>query len=269
MNRFFFRLWRFYRFYTTAVTQYQLHSTFVFELASAVLEEKRWYYAFRDVERLRDKMLSSDRVLQVRDFGTGTDRREPLKKMVRRAASPAGQGQKLFRLANWANPRTMLELGASVGIGTLYLASGARQAKFITLEGCPETAGVARANLEIMGFQDKVAVLTGSFDTTLQTALQQLKMLDLVYFDGHHRREPTLEYFEQCLAFAHDKTVFLFDDMHWSEEMAAAWTSIQQHTRVTLTVDFFDLSLAFINPDFRQKQHWNVVPSRWKLWKFF
>ena len=44
-------------FYLRAVTQYQLHSPFVFELVRAVLEDRRHYYAFDDIEQLRQRLL--------------------------------------------------------------------------------------------------------------------------------------------------------------------------------------------------------------------
>ncbi len=268
MRKRFFRLWQFIRFYSRAVTKYQLHSPFVFELAEAVLDNKSWYYAFRDIELIRNKMLNSQKVLQVRDFGTGKDRREPLRTLARRAASSTRQGQQLFRLANWANPRTILELGASVGISAMYLKSGARSARLITLEGCPETAAVAQLNLELLAFSLPAEVLVGPFDHTLIPALEKLQIIDFVYLDGNHHQAPTLDYFETCLRYSNEKTIFVFDDAHWSADMEAAWAHIQQHPRVTLTVDFFDLSLAFINPAFQQKQHLSIVPSRWKIWKF-
>ncbi len=268
MAKLFFRLWQFCRFYSTAVTKYQLHSPFVFELAETVLDSHRLYYAFIDIERMRDEMLKSREILQLRDFGTGKDRPVLLKTLAGRAASSPGQGQMLFRLANWANPQTILELGTSIGIGAMYLKAGAGAAQMITLEGCPSAARTARANLELLGIKNKCTVMEGSFEKMLPVALDQLKVLDFVFFDGNHREEPTLEYFEQCLKFSHEKTVFVFDDVHWSSGMKAAWLKIQQHPNVTLTLDFFDLSLAFINPDFKQKQHLNIVPSRWKIWKF-
>ncbi|MBL7826756.1 MAG: class I SAM-dependent methyltransferase, partial [Saprospiraceae bacterium] len=173
----------------------------------------------------------------------------------------------LFRLADWAHPASILEIGTSVGISTMYLASGALGAKTISLEGCPETAQVARLNLEMLGLERKVQVITGDFQETLPQALRELGQPDLVFIDGNHRRQATLAYFETCLAQAYEYTVFVFDDMHGTPEMAAAWEQIQAHPRVTMTVDFFDLSLAFINSDFKEKQHFKIVPSRWKFWK--
>lgn len=262
-----FGLLQWLRFYFSAVTKYQVHSPFVFELTNAVLEDRRRYYAFIEIEQVRAQMLGSDAVLEVLDLGTGAGGPTPLPVLARRAASSWRQGRRLFRLADWAAPKTMLELGTSVGIGAMYLQSGALGAQLISLEGCPKIAEVARVNLQVLGLNRRATVLTGDFEQTLPQALQTLKRLDLVYIDGNHRMAPTLRYFEQCLAFAHEKTVFIFDDMHWSEEMTQAWAAIQAHPRVTLTVDFFDLSLAFINPDFREKLHHNIVPSRWKFWK--
>ena len=266
----FFRLRQFLHFYWNAATKYQLHSPFVFELANEVLDGERWYYAFRDVEGLRDKMLHSSVKLEVTDFGTGsgnpTRRHASVRQIARQAASSPRQGQMLFHLANWTAPKTMLELGTSLGIGTMYLASGMRSAKLVSLEGCPDFANVARANLEILGLKN-AEVTVGEFAATLPDALEQLQKLDIVFVDGNHRAAPTLQYFETCLHFAHEKTVFVFDDAYWSPEMTQVWEQIKQHPRVTLTVDFFEISLAFINPEFREKQHFKVVPASWKPWK--
>ncbi len=269
----FFQIGDFFRFYRTAVTKYQLHSPFVFELVCAVLEDKRWFYAFQDVEGLRQKMRASDVVLAVTDFGTGQDKAgkekmRSVRSIVRQAGSSPEQGQLLFRLANHLQPRTMLELGCSVGLGAMYLASAVREAQFLSLEGSPEIAQVARMNFDWLGLSDCVEVREGPFEQTLSTALSDLKRLDFVFFDGNHRPVPTLHYFEACLAFAHEKTVFVFDDVHWSKGMLDAWEQIKNHPRVTLSLDFFELSLVFIDPDFRIKQHINVVPASWKPWRF-
>lgn len=256
-------------FYLHAVTQYQVHSPFVFDLATALLEDDRDYYAFRDVELIRKKMLESDVWLDRVDYGAQEGRRrEMLRKVVANAASSPKQGEMLFRLANHLHPQTMLELGTSVGIGTMYLASGARNARLRTLEGCPQTAAVARNNTALLGLQH-VDVTEGPFEQTLAPALNDLKSVDLFYFDGNHRPDPTLQYFDKCLPFAKSNAVFVFDDVYWSAGMTDAWKKIQQCPEVTLTVDFFSISLAFIDPAFKQKQHFRIVPTRYKPWKVF
>jgi predicted O-methyltransferase YrrM len=270
-----FQIGEFYRFYTSAVTKYQLHSPFVFELSGALLEDERWYYAFLDIEILRQKMISSGLAVQVLDYGAGTkddvlfsESKRSVRSIATRAASSVRQGRMLFRLAHFLQADTILELGTSVGIGSMYLASARRESKLITLEGSPELAHIARMNLDYLGLSGVTEVREGAFEQTLPAALQELKKLDLVFLDGNHRTEPTLRYFEQCLAYAHEKTVFVLDDVHWSPGMAEAWQKIRAHPSVRLSLDFFELSLVFIDPDFREVQHLNIVPAKWKPWRF-
>jgi predicted O-methyltransferase YrrM len=257
-------------FYLKANTRYQVHSPFVFDLCNAVLEESRFYYAFRDIERLRQQMLASQASIQQTDYGAGGPAHAPRKiaDIVRNAGSSSRQGRWLFHLVRHLQPASILELGTSLGLGTLYLAGGAPAAKIITLEGCPQTAAVARQHFGMQG-QDRIQLRTGPFENSLLPVLEDLGAVDFIFFDGNHRPEPTLHYFEACLKAAHPNTVFVFDDMYWSVGMRQAWLQIQQHRQVTLSVDFFDLSMAWINPDFKVKQHFRLVPERWKPWKVF
>jgi predicted O-methyltransferase YrrM len=267
---------QFLRFYWAAQTKYQVHSPFVTAFIAEVLEDDRWFYAFSGVERLRRKMLAGNTVIAVTDFGAGSHGAQPaqgtmtpLRQIVRRAASRPEQGRRLFRLAAWQKPNILLELGASTGIATTYLAHAVRRGHLYALEGCPQTVGILQANLAALDTRN-VTVVTGNFDHTLAPLLARLEYpLDLVYFDGNHRREPTLRYFEACLPHVGPNSVFIFDDIHWSAEMDEAWSAIRQHPRATLTIDCFDLSFVFFNPDFKEKQHFRLVPFWQKPWRIF
>ncbi len=275
MRHFWQRAARFLTFYYSANTRFQVHSPFVFELVTNVLEDRRWYYAFRDVEAIRGNMLDSAVVLDVADYGAVSvnpapmHRTVPLRRLARVSASSPGQGRRLFRLTNWLKPRRVLELGTSVGVGAMYLASAARDARFVSLEGSEACAHVARANLGILNLHRHTEVIVGPFHQTLQPALETLGKVDLAFFDGHHLKMPTLEYFEEVLEHTHERSVLVLDDIYWSAEMTAAWEQIRQHPRVTLTVDCFDLAFVFVNPDFKVKQHFRLVPVSWKPWKIW
>ena len=265
-------LWSFFRFYWQAVTRYQIHAPFAYALVEALLEDKRWYYAFGEIEALRKKMLQSDVRLLRTDYGTGAAHENgttvALRSLVKGSASSPRQGRRLFRLAHYFKVQNILELGTSTGIGTMYLASAARKTRFISLEGCPNTAAVAQTNLELLHL-DQVDVRVGPFESTLSKALQDLMPLGMVYLDGNHRLTPTLLYFEASLEYSQDQTVFIFDDIYWSDEMIAAWQQLKAHPRVRMTVDFFDFGLVFIDPAIKTQQHLKVVPLWWKPWKVF
>ncbi|MBK8920181.1 MAG: class I SAM-dependent methyltransferase [Saprospirales bacterium] len=268
-----YRLRQFIAFYSTADTVYQVHSPFVFKWVNAVLEDRRWYYAFTDIEAVRQKMLGSAAVLDVVDYGGGPEghapssRKAPLRRLARVVSSGPRQGRWLFRLAQWLKPDRILELGGGVGIGTMYLAAGAPRASVVALEGSEACAHVWRANLSLLGLAANSAVRAGPFSQTLAPALAQLRSVDLVFFDGHHRQEATLSYFEKCLPHLRGQTVAVFDDIYWSPQMLAAWQQIRRHPRVTLTIDCYDLAFVFFGSEFKSKQHFRLVPSAWKPWK--
>jgi predicted O-methyltransferase YrrM len=75
------------------------------------------------------------------------------------------------------------------------------------------------------------------------------KVLDFAYFDANHRFEPTVQYFEDCLPYIQNDSVFIFDDIYWSEGMTRAWEHIKAHPRVTLTVDLFWIGLVFFRTE--------------------
>lgn len=79
--------------------------------------------------------------------------------------------------------------------------------------------------------------------------LAGISKTDFVFFDGNHQYEPTLKYFNMCLDKVHSKSVFVFDDINWSEGMQRAWNEIKNHPKVTVTIDLFMMGLVFFDPD--------------------
>ncbi len=268
-----YRGWAWGRFWKRAQTLYRVHSPLAFSWAQAVLEDRRPFYVFEDIEALRRQVRFSPLAVDIEDFGAAEGihpvyRRVSLRHLATRVASTPLQGRWLFRTVQWLRPRHMLELGSSIGIGTAYLAAASSApARFISLEGCPTCAQIAHTHLDMIGLSAKVHILSGPFHQTLSEALRALRAVDLAFFDGHHRAAPTLSYFEQCLPFATEKAVFVFDDIHHSAEMDSAWKTVQNHPRVRLTIDCFELGFAFFDTAVRQKQHFYLVPASWKPWQ--
>ncbi len=59
------------------------------------------------------------------------------------------------------------------------------------------------------------------------------------------QKESTIKYFETCLRKAHNDSIFLFDDIHWSEGMEKAWEAIKNHNKVRVTIDLFRMGIVF------------------------
>lgn len=193
--------------------------------------------------------------IAITDFGAGSkvnaSRQRSISDIARNSQKPARFGRLLFRLIRHFEAKTIVDLGTSLGLTTAYLTEATRIPKghVLTFEGCPETAAIARQNFDRLGFQN-VTVVVGNIDQTLPREISSLDTVDFVFFDANHRYQPTVRYFEICLEKKHNDTVFVFDDIHWSDEMEQAWAYIRNHPSVSVTVDLFWVGLVF----FRHEQ---------------
>jgi predicted O-methyltransferase YrrM len=199
--------------------------------------------------------------LEIEDFGAGSvignKKKRSISSIAKNAAKTPKLGQLLFRIANYYQPKTIIELGTSLGLSTAYLAMGNAAADVVTCEGAAAIADTARENFSLMGLKN-ITITVGHFDKTLQPVLQRTSSWDLVFIDGNHRKEPTLRYFEQLLHQKNESSILIFDDIHWSKEMEAAWTSIKEHPDTMLTIDLFFIGLVFFRKEFKVKQHFVI-----------
>lgn len=237
-----------------AVSKHGVHSPFVFDLITKVFPNNRKEDLSENIaEDWRTECRINNSFINVTDLGTGNSGPRKIADIASKAAKSPKEGFLLHRIVKRFQPKKMLELGTSLGITTLHEASATKFEKFITLEGCPETAAFAKKAFQ--KYELPVEVRTGNFDATLPAALNDLGKLDYVFFDGNHREKPTLAYFEACLPFIHNDTLFIFDDIHWSEEMESAWEKIKQHSKVRLTIDVFHFGLVFFREEQKEKEH--------------
>jgi len=238
-----------------------MHSPFVFDFITRVLNDRTAYPAYQKVEALRSRLKKSTEVIPVEDFGAGSVYRSAYQRSIgsiaRHAAKPAKYGQLLHRMVRHYSPVNLLELGTSLGITSAYLATGSPGAKLVTMEGATAIAGCARANLASLGLE-QVEVIVGNFESTLPGFLKQAGVIDLAFIDGNHRKEPTLRYFEQLLSHQGNDSIFIFDDIHWSREMEEAWAAICRHPAVRCSIDLFFIGIVVFRKEFREKQAFEI-----------
>jgi len=238
-----------------------VHSPFVFEFIRFVKNDKKRYEVYPPIESLRKKLLSDPTMIEVNDFGAGStvikSNHRAVNKMAASSLKPVKFAQLLFRMVQFYQPKTILELGTSFGITTAYLAAGNPHATVITMEGADAIASIAAANFSQLDLHN-IELIRGDFNQTLDHTLSIHPSIDFAFIDGNHRMEPTLEYFKKILEHSHDQTILVFDDIHWSQGMEDAWQMIQQHEAVTLTIDLFFIGIVFLRKDFKVKLHFSI-----------
>lgn len=252
-----------------AKTRYSIHSPFLYDWVSNVLRANGDPQLETKAEYYRGSLLQDHEPLFKSQQGAKSKRLVPERKSVSQEAAKSGiarkHGRLLMRLTAYYRLSNVLELGTSLGIGTTYLALGQQslnQKQLVSIEGSSTTYEKAASHFNHFRKDnpefDHVQLCQGRFDACLPEVLNTLGQVDLLFLDGDHRYEAVMENFSLCLAKAASHSVFVIDDIHWSPGMEKAWQTIQETPEVTLTIDLFQMGLAFLNP--------NLTKEHWALW---
>jgi len=247
-------------YYLSAQNKHNIHSPFVFNLTTKVINKECRSHLFDEIEGLRERLKNNTATVNFTDYGAGGSikKNKTLRicDIAKNAAKQPRYSRLLYRLVEYFQPKNILELGTSLGLSSLYMAKANTAAQVTTLEGSDEVADLAIQNFEQLKATN-IKLEKGPFENTLAKVVNEGNQLDLVFFDGNHQKRSTLDYFETCLPKKHNNSVFIFDDINWSLEMKEAWSIIKNHPEVFITVDLFMMGLVFFNPDFT-KQHFRI-----------
>ncbi len=260
MNWFQVRAYINYRIKAKYKKGHRIHPPFAFDLVRHDFYENDSYYHFDLIDKIRRDLLENRGKIDVNDLGAGSKKfsgkLRRISSLVKYNATPKNQGELISRLVVRFKPQNIIELGTSLGLGTLYLSMPNSKAKVFTVEGCSNIAAIAE-NTFRKAHVTNIYLTNDSFENALPKLLNEMDQVDMVYFDGNHSYDATISYFKMCLEKASDSALFIFDDIHWSKGMDQAWDEIIKNDKVSVSFDLFHLGIAIINKDVL-KQHYIV-----------
>ena len=250
-----YRIKAFVDWWLEAVDEHSLHSPFFFDLYTRQIKQPVNKGDYFHIERLREKLLKDQRSIPVRDLGSGAKskpRYRSIASIARSSLSSQWYSALYHRLILQFEAHTIVELGTSLGINTLYLAEKPNT-QVTTFEGAPAIADIAAFTFEFAQKRN-IDLIVGNIDRTLPTFLQKVSRIDFAFMDANHRYEPTIRYFEWILRKVHERSVVVLDDIHHTPEMKRAWEEIRQHRLVYGSADLFRCGILFFDPSLN-KQH--------------
>lgn len=245
------------RHFFIAGNEHSLHSPFVFEFYNECLKNKSEYYDFAKIENERKKLLKDNKLIEIEDFGAGStinnSKFRKINDIAKNSLKEPFLGKILFRIVNYLQPKSIIDIGTSLGITTSYLASSDKLRPIISFEGCKNTALKAKNTFQNLGLSN-INLIEGEFSQTLPNIIKKAENLDFVFFDGNHQYSATIEYFNLFKERANENTCFIFDDIYWSEGMTKAWDEIKNHPDVMISIDTFYFGICFFRTN-QPKQH--------------
>lgn len=227
-----------------------IHSPFVYDFLDNVLYDQKLHSEFNFISAFKQKALKNNEYITITDLGAGStinkSNRRKIKDIAKNSSKANKYGKLFFRIVQYYQPESVVELGTSLGFSTLYFAMANPSIPVTTIEGCEQTKAQAMNHFESAKVKN-IKSLLGNFDDLYPSVLVQNKKADLIFIDGNHSYEATMRYFKTTLPYVHSKTIVIFDDIHWSNEMQKAWSKIKGHPQVRVTLDLFFVGIVFFN----------------------
>ncbi|MGL5273104.1 MAG: hypothetical protein ACRC8J_06435 [Phocaeicola sp.] len=138
----------------------------------------------------------------------------------------------LFRLVNYYQPRTLIEVGVGNGSSMNYMRAANKKMESTTLKGRDVNYMLPR----------------------LDRTLVEYQKLDCLHI-GHTPYYK--EAFELALPYVTTNSLFIVGGIHDSKEKRRWWREIQKDKRVGITFDLYDVGLVFFDMG-RHKQHYVI-----------
>ena len=248
------------KFIWNSKNEHGVHSPFVYDLVSQCFYDKKIYPEYKILKEYRKSLLQNKNFIQVTDFGAGSKIFKNNTRQIAKIAKTAGISKKraelLFRMVRYFRPENMLEIGTSLGLATISLSLGNPESKIVTLEGCPNTLAISKNQFQLQNLKD-IEFINTEFSNYLKSENLKSDIYNLIFFDGNHSKKATLEYFELLLSTITNDSVWIFDDIHWSQEMEEAWEVIKKHASVKVTIDTFHWGIVFFRSE-QEKEHFVI-----------
>lgn len=231
-----------------------LHSPFVFSFQQQVLSKKNSRLDFKDITKLRFYYKQQKSTITKNDLGAGNQKKVLLKQLAKTSSIRHKYGRVLFNIAQWLQVQSILEFGSCLGVSSLYLNAAMPNSKLISIEGDEQTYNEQQKAFTHLGIAKSATFINTKFEQYLRQLDSDTKF-DLIFIDGNHTYDATIEYFERLKKHIHTNSIIIFDDIYWSPEMTKAWHYIQKDRSVTSTIDIYQLGIVA----FRQQAKENFV----------
>ena len=248
------------KFLWNSKNEHGVHSPFVYDFVTKCFYDKKTYPEYTILNEYRNSLLENKNTIEVTDFGAGSRIFKSNTRQIAKIAKTAGiskkRGELLFRITRYFQPENIFEIGTSLGLATTSLSLGNPKSKIITLEGCPNTLAISKNQFQLQNLKE-IEFINTEFSNYLKSENLKSDIYNLIFFDGNHSKKATLEYFELLLSTVTNDSVWIFDDIHWSQEMEEAWEVIKNHASVKVTIDTFQWGIVFFRSE-QEKEHFVI-----------
>ena len=230
---------------------YGVHSPFAYNFIVNIIEEKLPYYVFEDIEKRRTELLNNKDTVEF-SSQKGVIKKKTVAEITLKETQSGKYGALLFRLVNFMQSKHILQVGASTGIMTLYMASVRKDMQCIVLEERKELVPIVQEQCDALSL-NHVKVEQGEYLNLIENVLKKQDYFDLIFLNTARNPELTHKILSK-----HICTRFLVvDGIYRDKKTKVLWESVKNNPHAKITIDLYYLGIALFDGKF-YKKHYKV-----------
>lgn len=198
-----------------------IHSPFVFDLITKVIEEKASYYAYSDIKHYLELFPEVNYV---------NERRFRL----------------LFKLVNYFSPQNILELGAGTGVSTLYLTAPSSSITCMSLE-----QDNTKSQLAQKLYKDWQRTIVQVYDVFPELDRKQ----DCIVINLKSYSADVDRLIFYVLNLIHEKSFVIIDGIRTNRKYQMLWKELLKKEEVVVSLDLYHIGILFFNKKYFKKNY--------------
>lgn len=191
-----------------------IHSPFVFNLVTKVIEEKAPYHAYQDIRDVLD--MRPHKYYYVSKYNLLS-----------------------FRLVNYFGSKNILEIGSGYGLNTLCLTAHATNTLCTCVETCPQKYNLAQNLYDDWG--RKINLHTEKHLPDLP------EKQDCIYVDLTNYNQLPEDFNDYLVRMSNENTFIIVKGIRTNKHNQALWKSIMNIESRTAVLDLFNLGILFFD----------------------
>lgn len=236
-----------------------VHSPFVFNLITEVIEEKRAYYCYERLKNVRMQLLQTTSKI------ISNNHELTIRSALDKYCFTEHENRLLFRLANRFQPRTIYLTGSNLGLTPLYLTAYSKHTHCFVFEPEPSAEAIAQKIIDTYA-----SARIDICDTLLQDLHTPNNQIDFIVLgrtcsDTSDNKRNSVEklsvdFFRSFLPYLNDQSVMVISGINATHENYSVWKSVCCFPEVSVSLDLYSLGIVFFNPKLYRKTYKSFVP---------
>lgn len=212
---------------------YGVHSPFVFHFIVEILNCDYHYYAFSELDILRESLVAEFRI------------------------KPLAYYHLLYRLSNYLNPSRIISVGNnnSTILSSFYLTAPKSDIRTCVLDA------TLNPNISIEFSESPLFKRISFFErithlSDINRFMCGINAIDILYLSkGNNLKVDLWDFLTICFTKVHNDSLLIIEDISSSDKAALLWDKIRESPNTTVTIDMKSFGFAFFSDKLYKKNY--------------